>query len=198
MILREFAVPARPRPARGAIAAGLVAVVCAAGLFAPAPSPAADTKFGYIDSGRIFLEYADAKEAQARFDRLVQGWRDEAAEKEKQVKALRDEVRDQSPILSALKRQEKEEALQRAVSDYEKFIQDTWGPNGKAASENERATGDVVTQIRAAVEKIAGERALDLVLDSAGGVIIYADHSMDLTSLVIQELNSRSTTGTKR
>ena len=194
MIPREPRDPSRRWP----VAAALAAAISAAALAAPALSPAADLKFGYIDSARIFLEYADAKEAQARFDRQVQGWRDEAAEKEKQVKLLRDEVRDQSPILSALKRQEEEEALQRAVSEYEKFIQDIWGPNGKAASENERATGEVVTQIRAAVEKIAGERGLDLVLDSAGGSIIYADHSMDLTSLVIQELNSRSTAGTKR
>ncbi len=174
------------------------AAALAALLAASSAAPAADLRIGYIDSARIFQEYSDAKEAQARFDRLVQGWRDEAAEKEKLVKQMRDEVRDQSPILSVLKRQEKEEALQRANSDYEKFIQDTWGPNGKAAQENERATAEVVAAIRAAVEKIAGDRALELVLDAAGGFIIYADRSMDLTPLVIQELNSRSTNQTKR
>src|SRR5258706_2968012 len=190
--------PARPRaPGRLRHAAGPAALALAL-LAAPAALPAAALKMGYIDSSRMFQEYADAKESQARFDRQVQSWRDDAAEKEKQVKQLRDEVRDQSPILSALKRQEKEEALQRATSEYEKFIQDIWGPNGRAAQENERATGEVVAQIRAAVEKIAGDRGLELVLDSAGGFIIYADHSMDLTSLVIQELNSRSAAGTKR
>ena len=103
---------------------------------------AADVRIGYIDSARIFQEYKDAQEAQQRFDRQVQGWRDEAAEKEKAVKQLRDEVRDQAPILSALKRQEKEEALQRAISDYERFIQEIWGPQGRAAQENERATDE--------------------------------------------------------
>jgi Skp family chaperone for outer membrane proteins len=182
-------------PRRRAVAGAVVVLTALAA--APAPQ-AADLRIGYIDSSRIFQEYKDAKEAQAHFDRMVQGWRDEAAEKEKAVKQLRDEVRDQSPILSSLKRQEKEEALQRAISDYEKFIQDIWGPNGKASQENERATGDVVVQIRAAVERLAGSRGLELVLDSAGGFIIYADRSMDLTSDVIQELNSHSTTGTNR
>lgn len=191
----RVACPQAPSPLRRAAFPALVALAL---LVAVPAFPAADLKIGYIDSARIFQEYADAKESQARFDRQVQSWRDDAAEKEKAVKQLRDEVRDQSPILSALKRQEKEEALQRATSEYEKFIQDTWGPNGRAAQENERATGEVVAQIRAAVEKIAGDRGLELVLDSAGGFIIYADRSMDLTSLVIQELNSRSTTGPKR
>ena len=165
--------------------AALLATVSAA--------PAAELRIGYIDSARIFQEYNAAKEAQARFDRLVQGWRDEAGEKERLVKQLKDEVRDQSPMLSALKRQEKEEALQRASSDYEKFVQDTWGTNGKAAQENERATAEVVSAIRAAVEKVAASRGLELVLDAAGGLIIYADRSLDLTALVIQELNSQST-----
>ena len=157
-------------------------------------SAAADVRIGYIDSARIFQEYKEAQEAQSRFDRKVQGWRDEAAERDKAVGQLRREVQDQSPILSAVKRQEKEEALQRAISDYEKFIQDVWGPGpgGLAVQENERATNEVVAQIRSAVEKIAGDKGLNLVLDSAGGFIIYADKTMDLTNEVLQELVERS------
>lgn len=173
------------------LAPGLAAVALA--LLASAPGAAhAQSRIGYIDSARIFQEYDAAKEAQARFDRQVTGWRDEAAEKQKVVDGLRNEVRDQSPILSALKRQEKEEALRRAVSEYEGFIQQVWGPNGRAVQENERATGEVVTQIRAAVEKIASEQNLDLVLDAASGYIIYANKSLDYTQAVLEELKTRS------
>ena len=175
---------------------GWLAFACV--LLGAAVVGAADLRIGYIDSVKIFQEYKEAQEAQARFDRQVQGWKDEAAEKEKLVNQLRAEVRDQGPILSALRRQEKEEALQRAISDYEGFIQEVWGPHGKAAQENERATGAVVTQIRSAVEKIATNKNLDLVLDAAGGFIVYAARSLDLTAEVAQELNSRSTTGTPK
>jgi outer membrane protein len=156
-----------------------------------APSAhATDARVGYIDSARIFREYPTAQEAQKRFDRQVQGWRDEAAEKEKAVKQLRDEVRDQGPILSALKRQEKEETLQRAISEYEQFIQETWGPQGRATRENEQATNVVITQIRAVVEKVAANKGLQLVLDASSGFIIYADRSLDLTGDVLTELNT--------
>src|SRR5436309_56226 len=129
-------------------------ILLAVGLGCPAIA-AADVKIGYIDSAKIFQEYKEAQEAQARFDRQVQGWRDEAADKEKLVNQLRAEVRDQAPILSSLKRQEKEEALQRAVSDYERFIQELWGPQGKAAQENARATHTLVSQVRTVVKTIA-------------------------------------------
>ncbi|MEK7331313.1 MAG: OmpH family outer membrane protein [Candidatus Eisenbacteria bacterium] len=167
-------------------------------LFVAGAAVAADLKIGYIDSARIFQEFKDAQEAQARFDRQVQGWRDEAGEKEKLVKQLRDEMRDLSPILSSLRRQEKEEGLQKAIAEHERFVQSIWGPQGRAAQENERTTREVVEQIRAVVEKIAGEKALDLVLDSAGGFLIYADKSLDLTAEVVRQLNERSTSGGAR
>jgi outer membrane protein len=160
----------------------------------PGFATAADLRLGYIDSGRIFQEFKDAQEAQQRFDRQVQGWRDEAGEKENAVKKLRTETRDLSPILSSVKRQEKEEELQRAISEYERFIQDVWGPQGRAAQENERATQVVVASIRSAVEKVAAGKGLTLVLDSASGFIIYADRALDLTPDVLLELNSRLTT----
>jgi outer membrane protein len=166
-----------------------LAAVLLFGLVSPA---AADLRLGYIDSVRIFQEYKNAQEAQQRFDRQVQGWRDEASEKERTVNQLKAELRDQGPILSQLKRQEKEQAVQSAVSEYEKFIQDVWGPQGKATQENAAATGEVVSQIRSAVEKIAIDKNLNLVIDSAGGFIIYADRSLDLTPLVISELNTRA------
>ena len=95
-------------------------------------------------------------------------------------------MRDQAPILSALKRQEKEEALQTAISDYERFVQEIWGPQGtRGAARTSAPPREVVDQIRDAVEKIAADKGLDLVLDAAGGFIIYADKTLDLTAEVL-------------
>ena len=183
--------PPRTRPWRLAplLAAGLA---LAAGF---APPAAAQTRIGYIDSGRIWNEFKLAQEAQQRFDRQVQGWRDEAAEKEKVVTQLRNEVRDQSPVLSALKRQEKETALQNAISEYERFIQEVWGTNGRATQENARATDEIVTLVRRAVEKIAGSKGIELVLDAASGYILYADKNLDMTNEVLAELTANAATG---
>jgi outer membrane protein len=179
------------RAARAALSGlALGAMLCAA-----APVRAADTRIGYIDSARIWVEYKDAQEAQQRFERQVQGWRDEAAEKEKLVTQLKAEVRDQGPVLSALKRQEKESARDRAVSDYESFVQDVWGTNGKAAQENSRATEEIIQKVRLSVEKVAGNRGLELVLDASGGFIIYADKSLDMTNDVLAELNANAAGG---
>jgi outer membrane protein len=175
----------------GLFGLGALAVVAGGAL----PVRAADTRVGYIDSARIWVEFKDAQEAQQRFERQVQGWRDEAAEKEKAVTQLKAEVRDQGPVLSALKRQEKESALTRAISDYETFVQEVWGPNGRAAQENSRATDEIIQLVRRSVEKVASQRGLELVLDATGGFIIYADKSLDMTNEVLAELNANAAGG---
>lgn len=179
---------------RRAVRAGLGVLLLIAASFAPA-AVAAEARIGYIDSGRIWIEYKDAAEAQQRFERQVQGWRDEAAEKQKAVDALKAEVKDQGPILSALKRQEKETALTRAISEYESFVTDIWGTNGKAAQENSRSTEEIIAVVRRTVEKVAGQRGLELVLDVTSGFVIYADKSLDITNEVLAELNSGTASG---
>lgn len=188
--MRHESVPARAARA-GLIGIVLVMVLCAAA----APSRAADTRIGYIDSARIWVEYKDAQEAQQRFERQVQGWRDEAAEKEKTVTQLKADLKDQGPVLSALKRQEKESARDRAISEYETFVQDVWGPNGRAAQENSRSTEEIIQLVRRSVEKVASQRGLELVLDATGGFIIYADKSLDMTNEVLAELNANAAGG---
>jgi outer membrane protein len=186
------------RPSGAAPTLRLAATATIALLLAAAPARAADLRFGYIDSSRIFQEYSVAKEAQLRFDRQVQSWQEEAAEKQRAVDKLRAEVRDQSPILSSAKRQEMEEALQKAISEYETFIQEVWGPQGRAARENDTSTQEIVRQVREVVDKLANDKGLSLVLDAASGIVLFADKSFDLTAEVLTELNTRATSGTAR
>jgi outer membrane protein len=158
---------------------------------------AAETRIGFIDSAKIFQEYKLAQEAQQQFDRQVQNWRNEASEKQRVVDQLRAEMRDQGPILSTVKRQEKEETLQKSIQQYETFVQEIWGPTGRASQENERTTREIVEQIRSVVEKLAGEKGLDIVFDAAGGAIVYADRTLDLSAEVVKELNTRVGQGTR-
>src|SRR5262245_8860112 len=179
---------------RRQVARWTLAAVC---LIMPVSAWAADTRIGFIDSAKIFQEYRLAQEAQQQFDRQVQNWRTEAAEKQKVVDQLRAEMRDQGPILSSVKRQEKEEALQKAIQQYEAFVQEIWGPTGRASQENERTTREIVEQIRSVVEKLAGDKGLDIVFDAAGGAIVYADRSLDLSAEVVRELNARAGQGAR-
>ena len=128
----------------------LLAVLACAALTGPAR--AQNVRIGFVDSQRIFNEYKSAQEAQDRFSREIQSWRTEADDRRRQVDELRNELKDQDPLLSEAKKLEKESTLQKAVSDYDRFVQDFWGPNGKVQRLNDEITREVIGKVRDAVE----------------------------------------------
>ena len=140
-------------PRRVASAAGRGFVACAllaCALLAARPVEAQILRVGYVDSQRIFEQYTDALDAQSRFQREITAWKSEADDRHKQLDALRNELKDQEAILSEAKRLEKESALQKAVSDYDKFVQDFWAPGGKVErSEPALRSYELVVQVLA-------------------------------------------------
>ena len=101
---------------------------------------------------------------------------------------LRNELHDQEALLSAEKKLEKETAVQRAVADYDRFVQEFWGPGGRVGRLNDEMTREVIAKIRDAVETIANREGYDLVLDAADGNVIFGVKSLDLTERVLTEL----------
>jgi Skp family chaperone for outer membrane proteins len=153
-----------------------------------APAGAQILRIGYVDSQRIFESYRGAQDAQERFTREITAWRTEADDRRRALDVLRDELKDQEALLSEAKKLEKETAVQRAVADYDRFVQEFWGPGGRVGRLNDEMTREVIGRIRDAVETIANREGYDLVLDAADGNVIFGVKSLDLTDRVLAEL----------
>jgi outer membrane protein len=179
-----------------ALCSAALALACA--LVPATPAAAQTIRIGFVDSQRIFSEYKAAQEAQDRFGREIQAWRTEADDRRKAVDNLRNELKDQDPLLSESARLEKETALQKAVSDYDRFVQDFWGPNGKVQRLNDEMTREVISKVRDAVELLANRQGYDLVLDAADGNVIFGVKSLDLTQQVLDDLNKSAVGATPK
>lgn len=168
------------------VGAGLVALLALSA--AAGPADAQIVRLGFVDSQRIFEGYRGAQEAQDRFTRDITAWRTEADERRRALDVLRNEAKDQEALLSEARRLEKETAVQRAVADYDRFVQEFWGPGGRVQRLNDEMTREVIGKIRDAVETIANREGYDLVLDAADGNVIFGVKSLDLTDRVLAEL----------
>jgi len=183
MVRRSGALRGRGRTA------GLAALGALVFMLLSAPEAGAQiVRIGFVDSQRIFEGYRGAQDAQERFTREITAWRTEADERRRALDVLRDELKDQEVLLSEAKKLEKETAVQRAVADYDRFVQEFWGPGGRVGRLNEEMTREVITKIRDAVETIANREGYDLVLDAADGNVIFGVKSLDLTDRVLTEL----------
>ena len=176
---------------RGASVRGWIAPVLVLSFVALAAPPATAQvlKVGYVDSVRLFEQFTLARDAQARFAREIETWRAESDDRRKAIETLRAEAREQSLIMSEEKRLEKEAQVQKALTDYDAFVQAFWGSRGRAAQLNEQLTAEVIGRVRDVVERIGRDEGFDLVLDAADGNIIFAVKSLDLTDRVLEILN---------
>jgi outer membrane protein len=165
----------------------VVVAVMAAGL--ASASYGQELKFGYIDSQRIFLEYKETQEAERQYKKEVETWKAQAATMEQEIVKLQDELRAQSLMLSEEKQREKKLEYDKKLEEYQRFMADTFGDEGRAARRNKELTQPIVDKITKILEKMAETEGYTMVFDIANANIVYANKQLDLTDLVLVELN---------
>ena len=149
----------------------------------------AEMKFGYINSEAIFAEYEGTKEAQSKFNNEVAKWEQEATKKQQEIKNLKDQIDKQSLLLSAERKKTLEDSLNQKMVDYQKFLQENFGQEGRALKKNEELTKPIIEKINKIIEKIAKEENYDFIFDARAGGIVYAKKVYDLNQRVLEALS---------
>jgi outer membrane protein len=181
---------------RGAIVWGaLIGLLALSG--GASPAPAADLKIGFIDSDQIFANYQKTRDAQESFNREVVDLSKTAREKKDEIDAMQRKLDQQGPMLSEAKRDEQNRILSQKVGEYEKFVQEQWGPGGKISRLNEEYLKPIIDRVHAIVASIGTDEGYSLILDAADGNVVYGDKSLDLTDRVLSELRTEDETGTR-
>src|SRR5712672_747354 len=169
-----------------------VAVLC---LAIPGVGPGADLKIGFIDSERIFSDYAGTQEAQRSFNREVQELTKTAREKKTEIDDLQRKLDAQGPMLSEAKRDEQNQALQKKIADYDAFVQKNWGPNGDVSKLNEQFLKPIVDRVHKIVTAFGSDEGWSIILDAADGNIIFGDRKLDLTDRVLEQMRKEDSSG---
>jgi len=146
-------------------------------------------KVGYISSDRIFKEYAGAEDLTRQYDKDVVEWQERLTEMKKEIDELIQEMQSQELMLSEEAKNRKRVELDNKRAEYERYIEEIWGPGGKASRREIELTKPLVTKIDAILERIGEEDGFDLILDIDEGAIVFAKEGLDLTDRVIEELN---------
>jgi outer membrane protein len=148
-----------------------------------------EIKISFIDMERILKEYEGVKEAQEEVNKLVKGWEDELLKKKKEIDSLRNLYEKERPSLSEEARIKREREIKIKEEEYKKFLEEVWGKNGKLKEATKRILEPHVSKIQKTIEKIAKDMGYDLVIDISKDVILYSSQKVDITDLVLEELN---------
>jgi outer membrane protein len=149
---------------------------------------AKDAKIGFVDSDRIFKEYQATAAANLEFNDFVDTYRDSAANLRQKIEQFKTELESQKLVLSEEARLRKLDEIESTTQKYNYFLQDVFGSGGKVEQKNDELMAPLLKKINDAVAKIAQQEAFAVVLDLSEGVF-YAGNELDITDMVIKELN---------
>ena len=152
---------------------------------------AGDFKIGYLDVDFVYNEFPEKQEAEEQFNQEVNEWEMELKEKEDEINQLKTDYENLPPIVTEQRREEKLALIEKKENEYITLSTDI---RNLAIKRQLELMKPISEKIVSAINSIAEEKNLDLVLDSQGGsVVLYAkDEEMDITDLVVQKLNEET------
>ncbi len=150
-------------------------------------------KIGYVDVERLKVEYKEFQDAQERFNQQLSIWQSQADTMQKEVAALQNELERQGSLLTEAKRKEKQQLIIAKQKEYQDFASKILGPEGEAARREKELSKPLIDKINAVIQLVAIRDGYALILDSSGGNVLYAKEDMDLTAVILEELNKGKT-----
>lgn len=157
----------------------------------------AQVKFGYVDSEKILTSFPAALDAQNKLEQENTEWGKEFQKLEDNVRSLREQLDQQSLLLSDAKKLEKEEEIRALLLEIQQFQNQKWGQQGEYFKRQEDLMRPVLDRINAAIRKVGEEEECDIIFDTVQGNVLYAKERYDLTDKVLAELEKEAATNTE-
>lgn len=146
-------------------------------------------RYCVIDSKYILEKLVDYKDAQTRLDQASQNWQQEIDAKMQEVDKLYKSYQAERAMLSDEMRKKREDeivAKEKLAKDLQK---QRFGYEGDLYKQRQILVKPIQDKVYNAIQKYAGVKGYDLVLDKAGGVtIFFADPKLDKSEDILKSL----------
>jgi len=168
----------------------LVSTLAPISAFAQGPAASAQSatvgiRLGCVSPQRAFSESAEGKAAIARLTALQEEKAHAIEEKNKALQSQEQALQQNAPVLNEAARTQRSNAVERFRIDVQRFIQDAQAEVTGVQREVESA---FVFKFKPAVEKVAKDKGLQIVINLDDAVISWADPSLDITPEVVRQL----------
>jgi len=149
-------------------------------------------KIAYLDTDRIMEESEITKDAQRAFTAEREQWEQSLAQMDREIERLETEYEARKLTLTEAGKAQAEQRIQEKRAERRRFIEDIFGESGKAMQRNAELLEPIMMKLKDSLESIALENDYAIIFDAIGGGILYARPNLDITDLVIQDLNEEA------
>ena len=142
-------------------------------------------KIGYINSQVIIAQDPTAIAAQEQFKREMVPWESELQVLEREIAGLLNQYRAQQVTLTASTRRARQEEILQKQEAYQARMEQI---EVQAATRQQELVQPIMERINSIIQDIREAGGYTFIFDVAGGGLIAADESFDLTDEVMERL----------
>ncbi len=150
---------------------------------------AAAQTIAVIDSERIFDSLGEVADATELLQTEMEEWQAHADSLQEEIDAIEADL-SYTMVMSPERRLEREDLLEEKTEELQAYLAETFGPGGLVESRNEELVAPIVAEINETVQQICLDEDIDLVIDTAAGNVVYAEGSLDITDMVLEEMST--------
>ncbi len=147
------------------------------------------SKMAYIDTDRIMMTSSETTEAQTILMNEKQKWEQEITDIETEINTLVADYESKKMILTESGKQEAEEKIMALDQQRKTKIEEIFGENGKFFQKQNELLEPILNKLKTVIEKVAVENNYTIIFDAATGGLLYAKPSLDITDMIIDELD---------
>lgn len=160
------------------------------GLTAAGPLLAAkEFRVGYVDYDQVIAKYEATVGAKAQMDTARLGFEAKAESLKSDWEQSRAEYESQQLTLSEEGKRAKNAEVDQRKRRYDGYAAEVYGKGGLIDQRYKELIAPIVGKIDSVVAKLSADEGFALVLDASKSGIVYSEADLDLTQLVIDELN---------
>ena len=156
-------------------------------LLSAAAVEAQTVKIGYINSAELMQSAPGSSEAAAQFDAELQAAQEEIVSLQTELQNMDQQLQQQQLTLSPEAKANRQQQLQIKAQEYEQRAAQL---QEQADSRRAELVQPIMDQIAEVIEALREEGNYTMILGAAGGSIISADSTLDLTQEVLRRLEA--------
>jgi Skp family chaperone for outer membrane proteins len=145
-------------------------------------------KIGIVDIEVILKEMPEAVDADKRLKEIGTKWQDSLLAMKKTFDDKVALYQKQKSMKTAEQQQKEEEALQNLQMQLMQYQETKFGQNGELNITREKFLDPIRNKVRTAIQKVAKDEKISLVLDKTSQAILYFDDKFDLTYKVLDNI----------
>ncbi|MDP8204190.1 MAG: OmpH family outer membrane protein, partial [Candidatus Tenebribacter mawsonii] len=145
-------------------------------------------KIAYIDTEKIMMTSPETQEAQTILLGERQKWEQEIADMDAEIEQLYVDYESKKMILTESGKQEAEAKIMSLSEARQARVQELFGETGAFVQRQNELLAPILNKLKTIIEKVSIENNYSIVFDASAGSILYAKPSLDITDLILNEM----------